>query len=108
MLASLQKASRVCQFWSVKPVPEVQKEPVTSTIPTLIMEGEYDPVTPPANGMLAAQTLSRSFFFLFPGVTHGVKTPNPCPGTIEHSFLDNPTGRPDATCMSSMPEPNFT
>jgi pimeloyl-ACP methyl ester carboxylesterase len=108
MLASLQRAYRVCQFWSVKPVPAVQKEPVTSSIPTLIMEGEYDPITPPSNGMLAAQTLSRSFFFRFPGVTHGVKSPNPCPRNIEQAFLDNPTVRPGASCISSMTEPNFT
>ena len=108
MLAYLQRAYRVCQFWSVKPVPVVQKEPVTSSIPTLIMEGEYDPITSPSNGMLAAQTLSRSYFFLFPGATHGVKSPNPCPGNIEHAFLDNPTVRPDASCMSSMTESNFT
>ncbi len=30
----------VCQFWGSKPVPVVQKEPVTSTIPTLILQGE--------------------------------------------------------------------
>jgi pimeloyl-ACP methyl ester carboxylesterase len=108
VLASFQGAYRDCQIWSVKPVPVVQKEPVTSSIPTLIMEGEYDPVTPPSNGMLAAQTLSRSFFFQFPGVTHGVKTHNPCPGNIEKAFLDNPTLRPDASCISSMPEPDFT
>jgi pimeloyl-ACP methyl ester carboxylesterase len=97
----------ICQFWGMKPVPAVQKEPVGSTIPTLILQGEYDPVTPPANGMLVAQTLSRSFFFLFPGVGHGVGSPNPCPGNIEHAFLDNPTVRPDASCISSMPEPLF-
>jgi pimeloyl-ACP methyl ester carboxylesterase len=108
MLASLQRASQVCQLWSIKPVPVVQKERVISSIPTLIMEGEYDPVTPPSNGLLAAQTLSRSFFFLFPGVTHGVKTTNPCPDTIEHAFLDHPTVRPDASCISRMPEPIFT
>ncbi len=48
----------VCQFWGMKPVPAVQKEPVRSSIPTLILQGEFDPVTPPANGMLAAQTLT--------------------------------------------------
>jgi pimeloyl-ACP methyl ester carboxylesterase len=107
MLAGIQEYYRTCQFWKVKPVPAVQKEPVTSATPTLIMEGEYDPVTPPANGMLAAQTLSRSFFFLFPGVSHGVKTPNPCPQEIEDAFLDHPIVRPDASCISSMSEPDF-
>ncbi len=107
VLASLQSSSSVCQFWNVRPVPTVQKEPVTSSIPTLIMEGEYDPITPPANGMLAAQTLSRSFFFLFPGVSHGVQTTNPCPHDLEYAFLDHPMEKPDASCISSMPEPDF-
>jgi pimeloyl-ACP methyl ester carboxylesterase len=107
ILASLLEDYSVCQAWNVKPVPAVQKEPVTSSIPTLVLEGEYDPVTPPANGMLAAQTLSRSFFFLFPGVSHGVRTTNPCPGKIMQAFLDHPTVKPDTSCISSMPEPNF-
>ena len=97
----------ICQFWGVKPVPAAQKEPVRSSIPTLILQGEFDPVTPPANGILAAQTLSKSFFFLFPGVSHGVSTLIPCPSSIEQAFLDNPTVRPDASCISSMPEPVF-
>jgi pimeloyl-ACP methyl ester carboxylesterase len=108
ILAPLLEDYSVCQAWNVKPVPAVQKEPVSSSIPTLILEGEYDPVTPPANGMLAAQTLSRSFFFLFPGVSHGVRTTNPCPGKIMQAFLDHPPVKPDASCISSMPEPAFT
>jgi pimeloyl-ACP methyl ester carboxylesterase len=98
----------VCQFWGMKPVPAVQREPVMSTIPTLILQGEYDPVTPPANGMLAAQTLSKSYYFLFPGVGHGVSSPNSCPSDITNAFWENPTEKPDASCISSMPEPLFT
>jgi pimeloyl-ACP methyl ester carboxylesterase len=98
----------ICQFWGMKPVPAVQKEPVSSHIPTLILQGEYDPVTPPANGMLAAKTLSKSYFFLFPGVGHGVSSPtSSCPGDITRAFLKNPTERPDASCISSMPKPDF-
>jgi pimeloyl-ACP methyl ester carboxylesterase len=108
MLASLQGYYRVCQSWNVKPVSAVQKKPVTSSIPTLLMEGEYDPVTPPASGMLAAQTLSRSFFFLFPGLGHDLQTFNPCPIDIENAFLDHPTEKPDASCIGAMFEPNFT
>jgi pimeloyl-ACP methyl ester carboxylesterase len=100
----------VCQFWGMKPVPAIQKEPVRSTIPTLILQGEYDPVTPPTNGMLAAQTLSKSYFFLFPGVGHGVIASNAsnCPDDIMNAFLENPAEKPDASCISVMTEPFFT
>ena len=100
----------VCQLWGVKPVPAVQKEPVTSTISTLILQGEYDPVTPPANGMLAAQRLSKGYFFLFPGVGHavGLSNTSSCPGDITNAFWENPAEKPDASCISSMQEPFFT
>jgi pimeloyl-ACP methyl ester carboxylesterase len=99
----------ICQFWGMKPVPAVQKEPVRSTIPTLILQGEYDPATPPANGMLAAQTLSKGYFFLFPGVGHGVFSPiSTCPDDITNAFWENPTEKPDANCINSMTEPVFT
>ena len=100
----------VCQFWGMKPVPVLQKEPVRSTIPTLILQGEYDPATSPTNGTLAAQTLSKSYFFLFPGVGHGVlasRTGN-CPNDIMNAFLENPAEKPDASCISNMHEPLFT
>ena len=100
----------VCQFWGVKPVPAIQKEPVRSTIPTLILQGEYDPVTPPTNGMLAAQTLSKNYFFLFPGVGHGVVASDigTCPTDITNAFLENPAEKPNASCISSMFEPFFS
>ncbi len=100
----------VCQFWGVKTVPSIQKESVRSSIPTLILQGEFDPVTPPANGMLAAQTLSKSYFFLFPGVGHGVIASHAsnCPDDIMNTFLENPAEKPDANCNSTMTEPFFT
>jgi len=94
----------------MKPVPALQKEPVRSTIPTLILQGEYDPATPPTNGTLAAQTLSKSYFFQFPGIGHGVIDSNAsnCPNDIMNAFLENPAEKPDARCISTMTEPFFT
>ena len=100
----------VCQFWEMKPAPAIQKEPVRSSIPTLILQGEYDPVTPPANGMAAARSLSKGYYFLFPGVGHGVLNSGTgnCPNDIMNAFLANPTQRPDGSCISIMAEPFFT
>lgn len=100
-----------CKLWNVNPAPESQAQPVTSAIPTIILEGEYDPITPPANGALAAQTLSTSYQFQFPGTGHGVFlsvfTPGNCPATIVNAFWSNPGVKPDGSCISSMTEPQF-
>ena len=50
LLASLDTDFSTCSFWGQHPAPAIQKQPVTSAIPTLILSGEYDPATPPVNG----------------------------------------------------------
>jgi pimeloyl-ACP methyl ester carboxylesterase len=106
-VSNLQEDLATCQLWNVQPAPASQWQPVTSAIPTLIYAGEYDPTTPPAYGMLVARTLSRSYFFHFPGAGHAVWAANACSITIYESFLANPHQRPDATCLSSVGEPAF-
>jgi pimeloyl-ACP methyl ester carboxylesterase len=106
-LTALQDDYANCQLWHVQPVPAVQWQPVTSAIPTLILAGEYDPATPPAYGMLAAQTLSRSYFFLFAGTGHGVVGRNSCATSMFLAFLELPTEKPDTTCMAGVGEPLF-
>ncbi len=106
-LTTLQGDYAACQLWSVQPIPAVQKQPVTSAIPTLILSGEYDPTTPPANGKLAAQTLSKSYFFLFPGTGHGVLGTNSCVNSMVFVFLEFPNEAPNSTCMLGVGEPFF-
>ena len=106
-LTGLQNDYANCQLWHVQPVPAAQRQPVTSAIPTLILAGEYDPATPPAYGQLAAQTLSRSYFFLFPGTGHGVVGRNYCANSMFLAFLENPNRAPDSTCLSGVGEPLF-
>jgi pimeloyl-ACP methyl ester carboxylesterase len=97
----------ICQDWHQPLVPATQKQPVVSSVPTLILSGEYDPITPPSNGRLAAQTLSHSYFFLFPATGHGVFATNICPDTIMIAFLQQPATQPDGSCLAAMQEPAF-
>jgi pimeloyl-ACP methyl ester carboxylesterase len=97
----------ICQFWKVNPVPATQKQPVTSSIPTLITTGEYDPITPPSNGQEAGKTLSHSYFFEFPGQGHGQLYSSSCSDLIISGFEDNPSVQPDGSCISQMSEPQF-
>lgn len=84
-----------------------ETHPVTSAIPTLILSGQYDPITPPAASLRAAQTLRHSYRFVFPGTGHGVYQTGPCPDHIVSAFEDDPTQRPDATCIAAMTGPRF-
>lgn len=103
----LQQEYDSCQLWHVQPSPASQKQAVVSTIPTLILSDEYDPITPPANGQLTAQTLKHSHYFLFPGLGHGAEYNSPCVDSIISAFDDTPTQKPSGVCIASMGEPNF-
>ena len=97
-----------CAAWSVGAVPASEADPVTSSIPTLVMESEYDPITPPANGDLAAKTLPNSSKFLFPGVGHGAMLFENCPTQIALQFWTAPQHKPDGSCIAGMIAPQFT
>ena len=63
---------KICQVWPHSQVPPDFKKPVQSDIPVLLLSGEADPVTPPENGDLVAQTLSNSLHLVVPGQGHNV------------------------------------
>jgi pimeloyl-ACP methyl ester carboxylesterase len=59
-----------CKVWPQGLVPEGYREPVSSPVPTLLLSGELDPVTPPSWGEEAKKTLSNSLHVVVPGVGH--------------------------------------
>lgn len=91
-----------CQVWAVPPLPETALQPVTSEIPTLILSGELDPVTPATNAELLVQRLRRSFAYTFPGRGHGTFLRHRCPMLLVLDFLRDPTRAPDSTCLADM------
>jgi pimeloyl-ACP methyl ester carboxylesterase len=105
--AELQQEYDICQIWNVKRLPAVQKQAVTSDISTLILSGEYDPITPPENGRITAQTLKHSYYFLFPGMGHGEEYNASCADSIISAFEDDPAQKPDSNCLAHMSEPVF-
>ena len=49
---------KACKIWNVPAAPAKENQSVTSDIPTLVISSEFDPITPPAYGKEAAQTLA--------------------------------------------------
>jgi pimeloyl-ACP methyl ester carboxylesterase len=94
-----------CRIWKVSADSPAVKTAVTSSIPTLVMEGDFDPVTPPVFGQDVARTLDHSFVFVFPGLGHFTARGGDCPMSVLGQFLDDPSRRPDDACLGGMPEP---
>jgi pimeloyl-ACP methyl ester carboxylesterase len=62
----------MCAVWPHGATPADFKQPVTSAAPVLLLSGEVDPVTPPANADEVAKTLSQSLRLVVPGDGHNV------------------------------------
>jgi pimeloyl-ACP methyl ester carboxylesterase len=106
--------SRVCPLWGTPPPDPRENQPVFSTVPALILAGEYDVSTPPSLARLAAETLPNSFYFEFRGLGHVVLTQQvaasgaaACSLRLIAEFLDDPTREPDGACVGATPPPRF-
>jgi hypothetical protein len=86
----------------------VENEPVRSGIPTLVLAGEYDPITPPAWGQQVMDSLENSYFVQFPGQGHGPGLQNGCAQRVILEFFDDPTTQPEAACVADMSAPAFS
>lgn len=100
-------SQQVCKLWNVPAAPALENQAVTSDVPTLVLSGEFDPITPPAYGKAAAQTLSKSFFFQLPKAGHGASASEDCPRNMAIAFFDNPAQKPDDACLSDMAKVPF-
>jgi len=96
----------ICENWPVPTADLSAKEPLESDIPTLVLEGEFDPVTPPEYGRLVAGYLSNGFYFEVPGTGHDVLD-NECARQIAGAFVSDPTRAPEAACLAQMPGLSF-
>ncbi len=96
-----------CEFWPKGKVDPSFYEPVTSSIPTLVLSGELDPVTPPVWGEAVAAYLSASKHIVIPGTGHTAGGTG-CGLRIIRSFIDTgTTDGLDTSCVSTVHRPPF-
>ncbi len=102
-----------CALWPRAQIPEDFHEPVSSSVPVLLVSGALDPVTPPAYGDEIQRTLSRSLHAVLANRGH---SPNDtaawdCLLTIFHNFVDtSQLDGLDISCAAKLPllpETNF-
>lgn len=84
-----------------KPTPDpILNQPVTSDLPTLVMSGQFDPVTPPAWAEEAADDLTQPWLISAPFGAHGI-SPGECGMSVVRQFLDDPDTVPNANCYDT-------
>lgn len=77
-------------------------------IPTLVLNGAYDPVTPQPYGEAVARNMNTAYVYTFPGVGHGAlfaprgMPAEACVTQIAADFLANPKQTPDSRCLSQI------
>jgi len=91
----------ICPDWSGQAADPRENKPVTSDIPTLILAGEGDPITPPAWGQMTAAHLSRASFYEFRGQGHWVTRSSRCALSMALAFWDDPTATPESSCIQT-------
>ena len=91
----------VCRQWKVELLPREALEPVISSIPTLLLSGDFDPITPPHYAESLLKTLPNARHAVFPTGSHGQAVQNECANRIIRRFLDEPDGMLDLSCIGT-------
>lgn len=98
----------ICAAWDLPPLPPAATEAISSEIPTLVLAGSYDGITPPSWSKATAARLPNSTYVEFPGQGHNVLTNNPCAESLRAEFLRDPWAELDLSCGDKEPGPSFT
>ena len=98
----------MCDHWPEGYRHEDIKQPLQSDIPTLVLSGEADPITPPTWGDAVMPGLTNALHIIAPGQGHGTIARGCMPQLIQ-SFVEEPMPRElDASCIDRLkPFPFF-
>ena len=103
----LQEYLDICELWQVTTLPDSIDDPVESDVPTLLLAGQFDPITPPAYAEAAAATLPGGFVVVDPVAGHGVAFSNSCIDGILQDFLNAPAAAPNMDCLTERSPDGF-
>lgn len=104
---SVQPLFAVCQEWSLAPAEPRENQPVSSSIPALVLGGAFDPVTPPEWGSRVAASLRNAYFFELPANGHWVTRSSACARSMALAFWEEPASAPDSSCLQVTPGLDF-
>lgn len=106
----LRQQREACALWPRAVIKSDYAKPVRSNVPVLILTGEWDPVTPPANGDFAARSFSNSLHLVIPHGAHGFGALQglDCIERLSTEFIERGSIKElDASCVKNIRRTGF-
>ncbi|HVG16616.1 MAG TPA: alpha/beta hydrolase [Chitinophagaceae bacterium] len=99
----------ICKVWKIERAKETENQPFQTSVPVLLINGEFDPDTPTVWGQELQKRFSKSFLFIFKGMSH---TPTQnwddgCGMQLAQSFFNEPLKRPELKCFKDLKRIEF-
>lgn len=100
-----------CRTWGLPPAPDSDLEPVTSTVPTLLLAGGMDPVTPVEWAQEVSSRLTNSLVLVVDHMGHvpeGLTNMDCYEKVVEQFLTSGSIAGLDTSCFETMTPPAFT
>jgi pimeloyl-ACP methyl ester carboxylesterase len=104
----LRQQIQACTLWPRGNVSAQHRQPTRSEIPTLLLSGEFDPVTPPAGGEEVSRGLKHGLHVVIRNNGHPIGSASQCISLMIGAFINKGsiTGL-DSSCASTIPAVPF-
>jgi pimeloyl-ACP methyl ester carboxylesterase len=106
----LRQQRAACALWPRADIPKGYAEPTRADVPALILTGQWDPVTPPVYGDMAAKYLPNGLHLVVPHGGHGFGGLDglDCIQNLTADFVNRGTTRGlDISCMKNIRRKGF-
>lgn len=104
----INEVAAMCRRYGMNPRPEDQYAAVVTDIPSVIANGEMDPITPPPLAKAILPGFSNATYVEFPYAGHGPTRSVKCAGDFLTKFFDAPDAIVDTKCADDMKAPDFS
>jgi TAP-like protein len=100
--STVERIKSACSIWPKGQRPADFHHPFTSALPVLILEGQYDPVTPPAYGEQILKNLTHARLLVADGQGHGVIAAGCMPKLVGEFVDDLDPSQINAACLNAL------
>jgi pimeloyl-ACP methyl ester carboxylesterase len=98
---------QACEFWPHAPLPAIYNEQLGAEVPTLLLSGAVDPITPPKWGDAMQLLMPNSVHFIAANTGHNV-SPVGCAPKLMAQFINQADFEDlDGSCLTEVKRPSF-